>query len=98
MPANQPLDCTVENDELVIRIGIDVLAFAFDESDGNNPWSDELSDFERLSQIENPLQFAKDVACELEDEREDGSTILTDLLDKACEQAAENGSLGLGGS
>jgi hypothetical protein len=92
---DQPLSCKIEGEELVIRIGIDTLAEAFNQSEDNNPWSDESSDFERLSQVSDSLQFAKDVVQELDDESEIGSTLVTDMLDKACERAAENGSLGL---
>lgn len=95
MPADQPLSCKLEGEELVIRIGIDTLSYAFNESDYNNPWNEESSDFERMSQVENSLQFAKDVVHELNDEGEDGSTLLTSLIDKACEEACEQGSLGL---
>ena len=37
----------IVDNELVIRVGIDTLAWAFDHMEENNPYSDELHDFER---------------------------------------------------
>jgi len=75
---DQPLKCEVKDGCLVISIGVDTLAFA---------------DQERLQvKVTNTEGFAKDVARELANEREDGSTILTDVLDTAMEHAADNGS------
>lgn len=42
---DQPLKCTVEGDELVIRIGVSTLAFAFKESSLNSPFNEEANDW-----------------------------------------------------
>lgn len=93
--SDQPLDVNIEDDQLVIRIGIDTLAFAFEESSSNNPYSDHLNDFIRMCTVTDARQFAKDVQYELTREEEDGSSILTNLLDKACDEAANQGSIAL---
>lgn len=81
---DQPLSCEVENDQLLIRIGVETLKFCC-----NNPHSAPEKDGWLITDAEG---FAKDVIHELTDEREDGSTILTDLIDLAVEKAKENGS------
>lgn len=43
-------------------------------------------------QIEDKVGFANDVLGELLAEREDGSSLLTDLFDAASQNAIENGS------
>lgn len=80
--------------ELVIRIGIERLADCFERMDENNPWSDELRDFKKIAEVVDYKEFADDVRSALCVEREDGSTILTDLLDKATMAAFDDGSLG----
>lgn len=75
---DNPLRVEVRSGLLAIHIGVDTLAFA---------------DKERLGyDITEPNGFAKEVQAELEREREDGSTILTDLLDDAMQKAKDNGS------
>lgn len=92
---DKPLTITIEQEQLVIRIGISTLAFAFDHSEENNPWNDEKNDFVRSFKVTNKKEFANDVLITLREEKEDGSTLLTDLLDKACNTAVENGSRGV---
>jgi hypothetical protein len=92
---DQPLSIKIEDDQLVIRIGIGTLAFSFENSNQNMPYNEELKDYPKTYTICDPLEFAKDVIGMLRDEREDGSTILTDLLDKACMQAVNDGSIGV---
>lgn len=85
---DQPLVCYVERDQLVIRIGVDTLAFAYKERRDF-----EAEDAGRLTtKITNALGFAQDVAHELTDENELGATALTGLLDDAIDRAIENGS------
>lgn len=93
MSAETPLQVSIENDELVIRIGINVLKFGTEEMESNNPWDDQSGDFRRLYNITQPLEFAKDVKAELEREEEDGTTPLHLLLDRVCMDAIEQGSM-----
>lgn len=76
-PENSPLSVDVIGRLLVISIGVETLKH------GHN-----LAGF----RIGNASGFAKDVAIRLTRQREDGSGILTDLLEKAVLEASENGS------
>lgn len=79
---HRPLRCQVEDGVLRIEIGAETLKYCTNEREG-------LLDG---CTVIDAIQFAKDVVHELEKEREDGSTILTDLLDLAQERACDNGS------
>lgn len=81
---NTPLSVKIENDCLTIRIGIDTLAFA-----GNKGGI-----FTTANIYDNKL-FAKEICYHLEDEKEDGSTLLTDMLDQAMMNAVEDGCEGV---
>jgi hypothetical protein len=82
-------------DELVIRIGIGTLAWAFDHMEENNPYDDNVRDFVQAWKVVDPMEFAKDVLGELTNEEEDGSHPLNRLLDQVSNAAAEQGSLGI---
>jgi hypothetical protein len=89
------LDVTIERDAVVIRIGVKTLAHACTYSDWANKWNDEEDDYIREFAIIDVRQFAKDIITEMLNEREDGSTPLSDFLDKVTEKAVNQGSLGL---
>lgn len=89
-PAGLPLTVGVEGDQLVIRIGVDTLAWAFEISEENQPFDEKLNDFRGSWKVIDRHKFAKGVGIGLQDEREDGSTPLTDVLDKACIKAIED--------
>ncbi len=85
-----PLSCRIEGNQLIISIGISTLAFSA------NKGEDMCELFESGAiKIVNEKQFAKDVWYELGREDEDGSTMLTDLLDKAVREAVDRGSAGI---
>jgi hypothetical protein len=90
-----PLRATIENDQLSIVIGVRTLAWAFEHGENNNPYNESTHDFEQRYRISDPLQFAKDVCHEMNDEGEDGSTPLTRFLDSMMDRAIEQGSLGI---
>lgn len=90
-----PLTCELRGNKVVIEIGIDIMAFAFEKSEYNNPFDEGKNDHIQENSISDKRQFAKDVVYELTDEREDGSSLLADLFDEAEKNAVENGSLGL---
>jgi hypothetical protein len=92
---DKPLDVAIENDALVIRIGIGTLAHAVTYSDWANPWNEKEDDYIREFAIEDAHQFAKDVSRMMMDEAEDGSSPLTRFIDKASEDAVNDGSLGM---
>jgi len=91
----KPLSVDVENRVLTISIGIETLAFAFEQTEENNPFDGGTNDFKKLYRVTKKQEFADDVRRALCDEREDGSTILTNLLDKACWNAVEDGCMGV---
>lgn len=76
---DKPLECKVENDQLIISIGVDTLAFADTERTG--------------LKILNPLEYAKDVANSMADEDDIGATPLTRFIDKMMQSAVDNGSM-----
>lgn len=86
-PEDTPLSIAVENDCIVIRIGIATHAFCALAKNGG-----PLAENERIS---DPLQFAKDMCSELSHEDELGATPLTNRLDACIVRAAEQGSTGV---
>ena len=93
--ADARLTVDIENDEIIIRIGIGTLAWSFDRMEENNPWSDAKRDFVQSWKVSDPLEFAKDVVGEMTREEEDGSHPLNRMLDKVSTDAADQGSLGI---
>ena len=90
-----PLEASIEEGRLVIAIGIQTLAHATAFADWANPFDEAADDYIRTFAIEDAPQFAKDVVSAMLSEREDGSTPLSDFLDKMAQVAIEDGSLGL---
>ncbi len=85
--ADQPLRCAVtRKGRLAITLGVETNSFALTQG-----WKYFGSDFARY-RITNALEFAKDVKRELEREDEQGTTLLTELLDRAAELAIGRGS------
>lgn len=92
---DRPLRVEVKDDHLCMAIGIDTLAFAFENSDWNNPYDEDFVDSRRTFLVRDEAQFAEDVCHELNREGEDGSTPFTRLLDDMMSEAADQGSLGI---
>ena len=90
MLAGQPLMIGVEKDELIIRIGIDTLAYAFEIGEENQTFAKKANDFRRSWKVTDKHKFAKDVGIALGNEEEDGSTLLTKIFDEAYIHAVEN--------
>jgi hypothetical protein len=87
-----PLKVEVAGGELRIVIGVNVLAHAVSYADWANPYDEEKHDYIRTFAIADAEQFAKDVKRAMQDEREDGSSLLSDFLDKASSDAVDDGS------
>lgn len=95
---NRPLSVKVTRDGvLTIEIGIDTAAAACLAS----PFAWQLTDPKRsgherdprtVFRVSNPRGLAVDVKRELLSEAEDGSTLLTNVLDEAFRKAIEDGS------
>ena len=92
---NKTLEVHIIDGQLVVRIGVETLAWASDHSDFSTPYDDKVGAFVPKWKVIDQLEFAKDVARELRREEEDGSSLLTNVLDKAIEAAIEQGSLGI---
>ena len=89
--AGRSLIIGVEKDELVIRIGVNTLAFAFEISEDNQFFDEmEANDFRRAFKVVDKHKFARGVALGLMSEEEDGSTPITKVLDEAFIHAVEN--------
>lgn len=84
-----PLSAELIGGKIVISMGAETLRFCHNE---NEKEAEPSKGFGTGFLITNALGFAGDVIRELNAEREDGSTIVTDLFDKAIEKAANNGS------
>lgn len=91
------MEVSIEHGALVVRIGINTLAYAVTYSDWANPYDTATGDYIRTFVIVDQERFAKDVLHEMLREREDGSTPLSDFLDKMSEEAVNQGSIGLDG-
>lgn len=89
-----PLKAEIIGGGIVIRVGVDTVAWAGahhpDLWDGNAETADGP-----YIKVTDPAAFAREVALALENEREDGSSILSDALDAAVLQAIEDGCEGV---
>lgn len=94
-PESAPLYCDIQNGQLIIRIGIDVLAFAAQDNDWFHVYDPNKRDWRQAWRVTDNDQFARDVRDEILNELEDGSSLLTNFLDKAFGQALDQGSLGV---
>ena len=92
---DKPLEVAIEADALVIRIGIGTLAHAVTYADWANPYDEATGDYIRAFAIEDAKEFARDVKAAMGYEEEDGSSLLTNFLDKASEEAVNDGALGV---
>lgn len=91
----KPLAVKVSGGRLTIEIGIHVLAYAAAYADWANPFDEQRDDYIRTFAITDPRQFAKDVQHAMLDEREDGSTPLSDFIDKMMQAALDDGTTGI---
>ena len=83
-PKDTPLQTNIEDDQIVIRIGIETHAWCALAKNGGR--------LQENLRVSNPLQFAKDVIRELNRESEIGETLLTNALDRAMDNAVDQGS------
>jgi hypothetical protein len=90
----KPLAASIKDGVLTIEIGTHVLAHSAAYADWANPYDEKRNDYIRTFAIVDPEEFAKDVIHAMNNEREDGSTPLSDFLDKMMEAALDDGTLG----
>jgi hypothetical protein len=93
--SDRPLSAEIRGRELVIRVGLGTIAWAFEHDTENNRWDDDKNNFIQGWKVSDRVEFAKDVRREALREEEDGSTPLIRFLDQLCRAAADSGSLGI---
>ena len=88
--AQLPMKCVIRDGAIVIELGMEALAFATK----HHP---ELQDeeCEPLYTITDPAVWAKSIMETLNSEREDGSSYITDMFDRAIMWAIEQGEFGV---
>lgn len=85
--------CRIREGRITIVIPKKVLRFATEQ----HPefWDGETGEDQPNVKIDDLDSFTKEVERAINDEREDGSTLLTDMLDKAIKSAVEDGCEGI---
>ena len=86
-----PLRCEIRDGVVVIEIGIATYVFA---AEHHPDFYDEHNDRGRM-RVTDPTIFAEEVVRALNDEAEDGSTLVTRLLDQAVLDAICDGAQGI---
>jgi len=88
-----PLRCKAVGGDIEMGVGMNVLAFAAE----NHPdfWDGESGLDVPNIKITDRQEFARAVADAINDEAEDGSTLLTRMLDAAIAKAVEDGCDGV---
>ena len=86
MAKNRALKVGIEDGEVVIRIGVGVLRTAAEAYEG---FSD--GEGEKVLRIFDPARFAEAIVRELQDEEEDGTTLVHVMFDKAFHHAVDMG-------
>lgn len=84
---DRPLSCDVFGDELHIKVGIGRLAWVALQRNGGP--------LRKGFKVINATAFAEDVAGAFERQDDDGNTLLNEVMDKAIQGAADDGSVGL---
>lgn len=87
----QGLKVEIIDGRLNVSIGVDALMIAVK---GGPTWTDQEEE-ERGWKITSDDGFAADIAHELQDEEEDGTTLVHIMFDAAIERAIEQGSLNI---
>jgi len=96
MPKDTPLKVEIVDDEIVIRVGVSILKWAVEHplDDRLTVHNDETGKF-MCFDITDEEEFARDVLRALNDEDEQGTTMVHRLLDNAFVEAVDNGSIGV---
>lgn len=88
-PRDQELQVVIEDGRLIMSIGINLLTSAAIECDALDHGDFEITDAD---------VFAAEIARKLEDEEEDGTTLIHHAFDRAAELAIESGCDGVRGA
>lgn len=89
------IECKVEENEIVIRMPVNLLSHWLEMADFN--CADNCADDgeSSISIVTDPVKFAEEIVNELTKEEEDGTTPVHLMIDKAMEDAIENGCEGV---
>jgi len=87
-----PLSVSIKNGVFTVAIGVETLAWAFEQSEDCQGFDDRKAKFLQQYRVTDPDGFAKDVKREFEKEEEDGNTELYKFFDQMCMNALEDGS------
>lgn len=94
MNRHDPLKCCIEDGVLIMQIGVEALAHVVQ-------FNPELTQFDEKSgewtepKVTDPDKFAAGVLIALQDEDEDGTTLVHTAIDTAAMNAIENGAEGI---
>jgi hypothetical protein len=91
--SDKPLYVRIDNDQLIISIGINTLASASEDNDDWHEWDSRIHQFVPLWKVVDNKGWAKDVVHEMLREGKDGSSPLTRFIDKMAGEALDQGSL-----
>lgn len=94
MDRNTPLECSIADGVLTMKIGVDVIAHAVKLNPDLTVY-DEKSGRYLEPAITDPDKFAQEVLGALRAESEDGTTLIHEALDKAAVNAIECGAEGI---
>jgi hypothetical protein len=89
----EPLKVLVKDGALTVSVGVEALAWGFERCQECQPYDEETGRFKQILLVTDPDGFAKEVRHEFENESEDGTTPLSDFLDRMCMSAVEAGSI-----
>jgi hypothetical protein len=90
----RPLEVSVEDGEIVIRIGVDTLRVAVQSCPSLERYDADSGNFLEPIVLDADL-FASEVVTELAREEEDGTTVVHQLFDQAFLDAIGNGANGV---
>ena len=89
----KPMTCKIEGNELVVRIEFDTLEYA--AANCAYFWDGESGTDTPTVKVMDPFLFAEEVCRHLNNEEEDGSTLLTNMFDNGIISAVEDGCEGV---
>lgn len=91
--SDTPLKVAIEGEELVVRIGLDTLAFSAEHCPRLFDYDKHVNTGPPYCKVVDKAELARDVMRAFLDEEEDGSTPLSDCFDDAIVAAMDDGSL-----
>lgn len=94
MNRHDPLKCCIEDGVLIMQIGVEVLAKAVQLNPDLAELDEKTEDWVE-PEITDPDKFARAILTAIQDESDDGTTLIHMALDTAAMNAIENGAEGI---